>query len=398
MSTRNPSAPAKPLTASVAKAADWLVSSGVQVISDNPLHKQGFVSWYEADTQSMPYVYSEITGYLVTMMCDLYDQTADQRFLDSAVGAADWLLRTADDATGGFRCLFPLKPSRFDYKYNQIYVFDTGVIISGLVNVYRASGQERYLTAAIKASDWLIRDAQRDNGAFQPVYDVEKQTFNEQDNEWSLCSGSYHTKVAIGLANVYQATGDEKYKDAAIKACDFALTFQQADGRFISFPSEGGTNSHPHSYSAEGLWVVGKLLGREDYLQASAKATAWLLDWQSADGYVPRHFHNGEPLYNERVDILSQALRLAAIHLAEGRLPDSPETRAKLDKLVTIITRNQAESEDKRINGGFYFGRLSNGELMPHVNVWVSAFAIQGLGRYESYLRNSFNFNPLFMV
>ncbi len=398
MQLQSASAPAASLASYVTKAADWLTGSGVQVISDNPLHKQGFVSWYEADTQSMPYVYSEITGYLVTMMCDLYDQTRDQRFLDSAKGAADWLLRTADPTTGGFRCLFPLKPSRFDYKHNQIYVFDTGVIISGLVNVYRASKQDKYLAAAVKAADWLISDAQKDNGAFYPVYDVEKQSFNEQDNEWSLCSGSYHTKVAIGLVNLYEATQDVKYKEAAVKACDFALTFQQADGRFISFPTEGGTNSHPHSYSAEGLWVVGKVLGREDYLQASAKATAWLLEWQSEYGYIPRHFHNGEPLYNERVDILSQALRLAAIHLAEGRLLDTPETRAKLDKLVAVITRNQASSEDKRINGGFYFGRLSNGDVMPHVNVWVTAFAIQGLGRYDNYLRNSFKFNPFFMV
>lgn len=398
MSINNLPVSAEQTTPAVSKAAEWLVGSGVQVISDNPLHKQGFVSWYEADTQSMPYVYSEITGYLVSMMCDLYDQTGDSRFLDSATGAADWLLRTADPTTGGFRCLFPLKPSRFDYKYNQIYVFDTGVIISGLVNVYRASKQDKYLAAAVKAADWLISDVQKDNGAFLPVYDVEKQSFNEQDSEWSLCSGSYHTKVAIGLVNLYEATQNAKYKDAAIKACDFALTFQQADGRFISFPTEGGTNSHPHSYSAEGLWVVGKVLGREDYLQASAQATSWLLQWQSEEGYVPRHFHNGEPLYNERVDILSQALRLAAIHLAEGRLPDSIETRAKLDKLAAVISRNQAVSEDVRINGGFYFGRLSNGDQMPHVNVWVSAFSIQGLGRYEGYLRGSFDFNPLFMV
>lgn len=394
----NPSKPTESLTTRVANAAEWLVGSGVQVMSDNPLHHQGFASWYEADTQSMPYVYSEITGYLVTQMCDLYDQTGDQRFLASATGAADWLLRTVHEPTGGFRCLFPLKPSRFDYKYDQIYVFDTGVIISGLVNVYRASNQDRFLKAAIKAADWIIEQAQKESGGFYPVYDLEKQSFIENDSEWSLCSGSYHTKVAIGLVNLYQATNDAKYREAAIKACDFALTFQQTDGRFISFPGEGGTNSHPHSYSAEGLWVVGKVLGREDYLQASAKAADWLLSWQSVEGYIPRHFHNGEPLYNERVDILAQALRLASIHLAEGRLPDTEAVRAKLEKLVTVIIRNQATSDDSRINGGFYFGRLSSGDVMPHVNVWVTSFSIQGLGRYEGFLRDTFDFNPVFMV
>ncbi len=386
------------LKESVKKAADWLVHSGVQVVSDNPLHSQGFASWYEADTQTMPYVYSEITGYLTTMMCNLYDSTGEKRFLESAMGAADWLLRTAHQDTGGFRCLFPIKSTRFDYKNSQVYIFDTGVIISGFVDVYRASGQAKYLAAAVTAADWIIREVQKPNGAFYPVYDVDKRVFIESDKEWSLCSGSYHTKVAIGLINLYEITQNVKYKDAAVKACDFALTFQQPDGRFISFPTEGGTNSHPHAYSAEGLWVVGKILNREDYLQASARATEWLLQWQSAEGFVPRHFHNGEPLYNERVDILAQTLRLAAIHLGEGRLVDTPELREKLDKLVALITRNQAESDDSRIAGGFYFGRLSNGEQMPHVNVWVSAFAIQGLTLYDGFLNSHYQFNPFFMV
>ncbi len=294
--------------------------------------------------------------------------------------------------------MFPITSTRFDYKNSQIYTFDTGVIISGLVDVYRASGNKQYLAAAVKAADWIVGSVQKPNGAFYPVYDVDKDEFIESNNEWSLCAGSYHTKVAIGLINLYEATQNATYKEAAIKACDFALTFQQSDGRFISFPTEGGTNSHPHSYSAEGLWVVGKVLDRTDYLQASAKATEWLLHWQSDEGYVPRHFHNDEPLYNERVDILAQTLRLAAIHMGEGRLADHTETHAKLDKLVAVISRNQAISDEARINGGFYFGRLSNGDQMPHVNVWVTAFAIQGLGLYDSVLANRYAFNPYFMV
>jgi len=57
----------------------------------------------------------------------------------------------------------------------------------------------------------------------------------------------------------------------------------------------------------------------------------------------------------------------------------TPELTAKLNQLVALILRNQAESNDNRVNGGFYFGRLSDGTIMPHVNVWVTAFAIQGL-------------------
>ncbi len=380
------------------QAAEWLLNSGVQVVSDNPQHSQGFACWYEQDTQTMPYVYSEITGYLTTLMCYLYQETGDSRFLDSATGAGDWLVRTAYQPDGGFRCLFPLVPSRYEFKHSQLYTFDTGVILSGLVNLYRATQRPLILAAAVTTADWLIRDMQKPDGTFYAVYDVDQRTMIESDKEWSLCSGSYHTKVAIGLANLYDATRHDKYLQAAVKACDIALTFQQPDGRFISFPTEGGTNSHPHAYSAEGLWTVGKYLGREDYLSASVRATEWLLRWQSPEGYVPRHFHDGQPLYNERVDVLGQTLRLASIHIGEGRIALTEETRAKLDKLVTVILRNQAESDDRRVNGAFYFGRLSSGELMPHANVWVSAFAIQGLRLYDSVLQGQYRFDPFFMV
>jgi len=377
-------------------AVNWLLMSGVQVQSENPLHHQGFVCWYDRETETMPYVYSEITGYLTTLMCALYDDRRDERCLTSARGAGDWLVRTAQQMKGGFRCLYPIQSTRFDYKFSQIFTFDCGVIINGLVNVFRATGAAPYLAAAVTVGDWIVREVQKPNGAFYPVYDVDKDEFLESDQEWSLCSGSYHTKVAIGLINLFDLTGNTKYRDAAVKACDFALSFQQPDGRFVSFPAEGGTNSHPHAYSAEGLWVVGSVLKRQDYLDASAKATEWLFKWQSPEGIIPRHFHNGEALYNERVDILAQSLRLAAIHIGDGRL--TLDLKAKLDTLVTVILRNQAESDDSRVNGGFYFGRLSDGSVMPHVNVWVTAFAIQGLSLYASVLDGTYRFNPLFMV
>lgn len=378
----------------ISRAVEWLLQSGVQIQSDNRLHHQGFVSWYDSENRTMPYVYSEITGYLANLMCGLYDDVQDERLLASARGAGDWLVRTAHPATGGFRCLYPLQSTRFDYKNSQIYTFDCGVILSGLVNLFRVTREASYLAAGVTVADWLIRDVQQPNGAFLPVYDIDTGRFTASDKEWSLCAGSYHTKVALGLLNLYDVTGSTKYYDAVVRACDFALTFQQPDGRFVSFPSEGGTNSHPHAYSAEGLWVVGRVLGRDDYLQASAKAVDWLLGLQSPEGIIPRHYHNGEALYNERVDILAQTLRLASIHTNEGRLVLTPELQGKLDKLASLILKYQVNSQDPATNGGFYFGRLSDGSMMSHVNVWVTAFAIQALSLYH----NREPLNPFFMV
>jgi hypothetical protein len=384
--------------ATVDLATNWMLNSGAQVTGNDSQTNGGYVSWYEADTQSYPYVYSEISGYMLTMLTVLYHRYNDVRYLQSAMRTGDWFLATAHEPTGGFRCLFPLRDTRFNYKFNQIYAFDCGVILSGLANLYRASGQAQYLTAATTVADWLVRDVQKPNTGFRPVYDIATASFPESDKEWSLCSGSYHTKIAIGLLNLYDLTHQPSYLRGALNACDFALTFQEKSGRFISFPgtSGGGTNAHPHLYSAEGLWVVGKYLGRDDYLRASASATQWLLDLQNDAGLVPRHFQNNEPFYIERVDVLAQALRMAAIHTAEGRL--STSVLSHLEKLVPIIKRNQSVSADTRANGGFFFGRLSDGQVMPHVNVWVTMFAVQALLAYSDLQHGTLNFRPFDMV
>ena len=374
-------APASALDAAARRAAAWLMESGAQIQSADASIDGGFVSWYDAETQSYPYVYSEITGYALTMLTVMHRRTGEAKYLDRAVQAARWLMRTAHSGTGGFRCLVPLHTSRFDYKVDQIYTFDCGVILSGLVNVYRATQLPDVLAAAVRVADWLVGPAQKARG-FQPMYEITPSggAFVESDAEWSLSAGSYHTKIAIGLLNLFDVVKEPRYLSGVTNACDYALTFQEENGRFATFPAGRGTNSHPHAYSAEGLWVVGSVLGRRDYLDASAAATGWLLDMQSPEGVIPRHYHNGAALYNERVDVLSQALRLAVIHRADGRI--SRDIQPNLDSLIALILRNQLASDDRRIDGGFSFGRLSDGTVMPHVNVWVTMFALQALNAY----------------
>ena len=383
---------------SVEKAVNWLINSGIQNIDKTREELYGsFNAWYEQDTGDYPFVYSENTGYMLTMMCYLWDRTKNEEFLKRARLAGDWLLNVIHEPNGGFRCIYPLKPSRFDFKKDQMYAFDNGIVLNGLVNLYRVTKEERYLVSAVAVADYLVYYFQKPSGAFFPVYQIADGKFFESDKEWSMTSGSYHVKIAIGLLNLYDLSKKKKYWESAIKICDFALSCQNASGRYISYLTRGGTNAHPHCYTSEGLWVAGAVLDREDYLESSTRAIQWLLDMQSKEGFIPRLFLDDKPIYNERLDALSQTLRLSMIHMAGKRLSES--VKSKIELLRSHILTCQADDKDLKANGGFYFGRLSTGgEVMPHVNLWVTSFAIQALQLYADYYAGEFRLNPFLIV
>jgi hypothetical protein len=381
----------------------WLLESGVQTPHG------GFAAWYDAEHQNYPYVYAEITGYLVTLLCQWHARTGEARFLAAARAAGDWLGTAADKRTGGFRCLVPLRPTEFDGKQDQVYAFDTGVIVNGLANLYRASGDDRHLAAAVRAADWLVDEALRADGGLRPVWDARREEFAPEADDWSRRAGGYHAKVAAGLANLAELTGGGRYRRAAIRICEFACGLQEADGRIAGHA--GGTHSHPHAYAAEGLWAAGMLLDRPAYVDASRRATEWLLTLRRDDGTVARFVRDGVPLHASRTDVQAQALRLATIH----GLPDGA------DQMAAALRAHQAGSEgrccadegccgggegccgggegrwagggDRRVDGGWWFGRLSDGRPVPHVNVWATAFAVQALD-----LRAGAVLDPRFLV
>ena len=117
---------------------------------------------------------------------------------------------------------------------------------------------------------------------------------------------------------------------------------------------------------------------------------------QNNDGIVPRFYIDGVPNYNERVDALAQAVRMAIIHVSEGRLDKSYINKAK--KTLSLILKYQAINDDIRINGGFYWGKTSKGVISKDVNSWVTAFFIQAALLTTDYMKNKWDINPFHLI
>tara|TARA_B100001093_G_C26600642_1_gene915699 strand:+ start:459 stop:959 length:501 start_codon:yes stop_codon:yes gene_type:complete len=138
----------------------WLLKSGIQNIGK--LNTGAFKAWYNIKNKKYSYLYSEISGYLITHMCFMYEYTNKKVYLNSAIKSANWLIECAQDQTGGFKCLFLLdKKIKLDFKSEQIYSFDNGVIINGLVNLYKITKKKKYLDAATQCGNWIVKQAQK---------------------------------------------------------------------------------------------------------------------------------------------------------------------------------------------------------------------------------------------
>ena len=394
--------------------AKWILYSGIQKERGDsgiqPDHQSGgFYSWYNMQKQTYPFVYSEITGYGITTLLFLKQFSADSKsditefnelssFLcEKAKNAADWIITHALDMSGGVYTRQYTDSSESEQFYSftrgNILAFDTGMVLFGMASLYEQTKDQRYRSACVKMADFLISLQKRD-GSLYAYYNPETKEKFDIEDKWSNQSGSYHAKTGMGLWATFAITGDECYKESAIRLCDYALTNQKPEGRFVTSRKDHSTHQHPHSYAAEGLFYVGLRLGKTEYIKAAIRAVNWSFETQKADWGIPQIFLGDSVLgddpanpknflEHERTDIMSQVLRLGYIVntcLDEKicgtenalRIPDEKLHNLK-EKLVSYLLSSGPQA------GGLLYGYDENGIKHSDVNSWCSFFAIQAL-------------------
>jgi uncharacterized protein YyaL (SSP411 family) len=358
-------------------AERWLLRSGIQNLDPSSSAFGAFNAWYDGDSKRYSYAFSEITGYGISTLLYLNNLKPEPLLIERARLAADWLMRTAwDSKYGGFQCRYDHLTGSFN---NRVCSFDAGMCLPALVNLYRGTKENRYLESAIQVADWLVSSMQKDDGSFYARIDTRSGEFIDRPEKWSTQSGSYHAKIAIGLAYLFSLTNRAVYRKSAIKICDWSLSFQCPDGRFVTNRQSNETHLHPHCYSAEGLLIWGLILGKKRYIASAASALRFVKRHQLRSGGIPRTYRNEEPSSNESVDILSQAIRLWVLL---SRATQRIDGKSALKKAVERLAGFSSPRRDKRSRGGFVYGHTDEGVFVDHVNSWGTMFAIQALSMY----------------
>ncbi len=349
-------------------AAGWILASGIQNVSDDPKLGGGFNGWLDMDTKSHPFIYSEITGYGMSTLVYLGKLREEKTFFDNAARAANWIIRNAITREGAILTKYYYGTNGFGNS--TVYAFDTGMVLFGLCNTAKHSKNPEIIAACKKVADFLVDRMQKKGGEMHPMWDAKTNEFGDDGKQWSTVSGSYHAKMSMGLIATSEITGNDKYAAAAEKTCNSSLKFQKDDGRFVTHGDD--THLHPHCYSAEGLLSAGLKMGREDFIDASFKATEWAMNAQKSNGGIPHIYKNGAFSDYERADILAQTLRMASIFAS---MKKSGIDGAKLDALKRRLAEFQVKDGPQA--GGIRFGFDFDGTFKNHVNSWCSMFALQ---------------------
>jgi len=369
---------------SISLAKDWLLNSGIQNLKGE--HKGAFNSWFDIDKKNYPYAYSEITGYGITTLLFLYKLDKDNIYLERAKMAASWLMNKATHKSGGILCRSFYKEKDFmgSFENEEIFLFDCGMVLNGLTNLYDITKDKTYLDYSIKLAEFMLK-MQKPDGSFYAVYNGKNKSLTDDGEKWSTQSGAFHNKLAIGLLKLHEITKDEKYKKSASKVCDYSLKFLKDDGRFVTFSKTGNSLFHPHCYAAEGLYVAGTYLNNKKYLDVSKKSTIYLFNNQLDNFGIPQMFKDNSFIEFERTDILAQTLRLGVLY---SKYID----KKKIESLEERLLKFQNLKNEQK--GAFIYGYDDSGKKYEHLNSWCTMFALQALLIYKS----TSSFNKFFII
>ena len=344
------------LTDFLKQAGDWFLHSGIQEPSG------GVARYYRAESASNLPVSNEITGYFASALVELHRRTGDGEYLDAAMRAASFLVREAWDKPSS---TFPFEPGS-----NLAYFFDTGIIVRGLVAVWRVTAEPELLACARDAALSLAFDFLGE-GAFHPVISLPDKQPLPYERRWSRSPGCFQLKSALAWREIGDAQAERMFE----AMLDYALTNHHT---FLELENEGDRlmdRLHAECYFLEGLLFA---MNREDVreaLMAGIARTAALLK------EISEQF--------ERSDVYAQLLRVRLIVHHAGAVALDENSAA--EEAARLATFQETESSDPRLRGGFWFG-LKSRAIMPFSNPVSTAFGMQALALWHDHRAGRWNF------
>ncbi len=304
---------------------------------------------------------TEISGYAAHILVFLYRSTKDSAYLEAAKRTASFLVDQAWDES---LQIFPYEhPSPNAESRHLAFFFDSGIIIRGLIAVWKEVRENRFLEVAVAAAQEM--SAFYSGQDYHPILELPNKTPLPRGVQWSTSPGCYQAKSALAWWELAAITGDQKLRENYLSVIEFG---RQTCGTFLAGADERlkvMDRLHAYCYFLEAL---SPLLDRTEYVKTYGEVMAETAG--ALRSLAPQFV---------RSDVYAQLLR-ARIRASHVIPVDTTAAREEATALVGF----QSDNADPRFDGGFIFGKRG-GVLSPHVNPVSTTFAIQALEMWHAF-------------
>ena len=306
--------------------------------------------FYRSDVERNNPISTEITGYAVGTLVYMHSATGDAAYLERAVETARFLTRTAwDSASRTF-------PFEYPDTAKLTYFFDCGIIIRGLLAVWRATRDREFLDSSLACGHSMLADFNSGTD-FHPILRLPGKEPLARDARWSRSPGCYQLKSALGWYELAEETGDARLRTAYEGLLAAAIASHR---EFLPGHAEEARvmdRLHAYCYFLEALLPYAR---RNPFAEE--------FGWGVAT--VGRLLHEIAPSF-ARSDVYAQLLRLRLFEIVPL---DLEKAEIEAHELAVF----QSADPDIRVRGGFHFGR-KDGSMLPYINPVSTAFALQAL-------------------
>ncbi len=328
---------------------------------------QGVSAAYYLEQNKWGKSYVETTGYIIPTFLNYYLLTKKSKFLQEAKCMADWeiSMQAKDGAFGEF--------DNFD-KLNK-KIFNTGQVIFGLCSMYIVTRNSKYLSAAIKAGNWLVR-MQDISGAWIKYTTQGAKT--------------YHARVDWALLELYSLTKIKKFQVTAQKNLNWVLQQQMSNGWFknTSLSEKDKPWTHLIAYTIRGLLECSFLLKgnlKKRTFQSAKLASEKMLEIYSNNGF--NHLPcviNKDWLSNDKNTCLTGNCQIAIIWLRFYSITKDLKYKNAAKKIINQVKTIQIIGKNNKgirnISGGILGCYPLNGNYCAYMIInWATKFFADSL-------------------
>ncbi|MCB0749140.1 MAG: hypothetical protein KDC90_16890 [Ignavibacteriae bacterium] len=339
------------------------------------------------------------TGQVIYGLVEAYRVTGNEKYLEAAKKAGDWwtsLLITDHPKLSGM-----LRAAHGDQAGDNIVFATVSDGTPGIFQLYKETKIDKYASVATSAGKWMMENMYVPE--YKIFYDVvhpqsgevmkENSPFWPDKKDQKLFDVARPNNEGSLFKDMYEFTGDEKYKNMFIELCESLLEYQGEEGLWMDFMPNDKVegNFHPrfNLWYAESLLDGYDLTGDKRYLNAAKKTLVYQQSFQRKDGtFYYKNYINGTD--SDRGSICGSAVSFMGI--LEIRMVGygvGDEFKDIIDKSAEWVIKNRFDKNhpDENLADSFLNLRVrtKNGKIWMTQRDVGTSFAMRFLASYYNY-------------